>query len=78
MNATPEQKKGQTLFMTGLGLVMGGCVFGGGLAMVFYFLNLRPAAIVAGLLGGAMVIAGIWLQMSGARLLRTNQGSKSS
>lgn len=83
MTTTPEQKpetlkKGQTLFMTGLGLVMGGCVFGGGLAVVFHFLSLRPAAIVAGLLAAVAVLIGVWLQVSGARLLRNNQESKRS
>ena len=75
MTPTPEisaaQKKGQKLFMTGMALVMGGLIFGGGLAMVFYFLNIRPAAMAAGLLGVALAGAGIWLQVSGARLLRS-------
>ncbi len=71
MTATPEQKKGQTLFMTGMGLVMGGMIFGGGLAMVFYFLNVRIGAMVAIGLGVAAILAGIWLQAKGARLLRS-------
>jgi hypothetical protein len=75
MNASPEtatgqQKKGQRLFMTGMGLVMFGCIFGGGLAIVFYFLGLRPAAIVAGLIAAAAIIVGVWLQVSGAKLLK--------
>ena len=37
-------KKGQRQFMTGLALVMFGMIFGGGLAMVFYFLNQRTGA----------------------------------
>ena len=77
MTPTPEisaaQKKGQKLFMTGMALVMGGLIFGGGLAMVFYFLNIRPAAMAAGLFGAALAVAGIWLQVSGARLLRSKQ-----
>ena len=68
---TPAQKKGQSLFMTGMGLVMGGLVFGGGLAMVFYFLSIRPAAMAAGLIGGVLATAGVWLQIAGARLLRS-------
>lgn len=75
MTPTPEisavQKKGQKLFMIGMALVMGGLIFGGGLAMVFYFLNIRPAAMAAGLFGVALAGAGIWLQVSGARLLRS-------
>ena len=75
MTPTPElstaHKKGQKLFMTGMALVMGGLIFGGGLAMVFYFLNIRPAAMAAGLFGVALAGAGIWLQVSGARLLRS-------
>jgi hypothetical protein len=71
MTATPEQLKGQKLFMTGLGLVMGGLIFGGGLAMVFYFLGIRPAAIASGLIGASMALLGIWLQISGAKLLRS-------
>lgn len=75
MTPTPEisaaQKKGQKRFMTGMALVMGGLIFGGGMAMVFYFLNIRPAAMAAGLFGVALAGAGIWLQVSGARLLRS-------
>ena len=59
--ATPDAdrlKRGQRQFMTGLALVMGGMVFGGGLAMVFYFLGQRPGAIVSAVIGvGAIVIA---------------------
>lgn len=68
---TPSQRKGQSLFMTGMGLVMGGLVFGGGLAMVFYFLSIRPAAMAAGLIGVVLAGAGVWLQVAGARLLRS-------
>jgi hypothetical protein len=75
MTPTPElsaaQKKGQKLFMTGMALVMGGMIFGGGLAMVFYFLGQRPAAMAAGLLGAGAAVVGVWLQISGARLLRS-------
>lgn len=75
MTPTPElsaaHKRGQKLFMTGMALVMGGLIFGGGLAMVFYFLGIRPAAMAAGLFGVALAGAGIWLQVSGARLLRS-------
>jgi hypothetical protein len=75
MTPTPElsaaQKKGQKLFMTGMALVMGGLIFGGGLAMVFYFLGIRSAAMAAGLFGALLAVAGVWLQISGARLLRS-------
>ncbi len=75
MTPTPElslaQKKGQKLFMTGIALVMGGLTFGGGLAMVFYFLSIRPAAMAAGLFGAVLAVVGVWLQISGARLLRS-------
>jgi hypothetical protein len=74
MTPTPEltadQRRGQTLFMTGMGLVMGGLIFGGGLAMVFYFLGVRMGAIASILIGLLAIVAGIWLQASGARLLR--------
>ena len=77
MTPTPElsaaQKKGQKLFMIGMALVMGGMIFGGGLAMVFYFLGQRPAAMAAGLLGAGFAMAGVWLQISGAKLLRSKQ-----
>jgi len=65
------QKKGQTLFMTGMGLVMGGLIFGGGLAMVFYFLSIRMGAYVSILIGVVAILVGIWLQMRGAKLLRS-------
>lgn len=57
--------------MTGMALVMGGLIFGGGVAMVFYFLGIRPAAMAAGLIGALLAFAGVWLQIAGARLLRT-------
>lgn len=66
-----NQKKGQKLFMTGMGLVMGGLIFGGGLAMVFYFLNVRMGAMVAIGMGVVAILAGIWLQAKGAKLLRS-------
>lgn len=72
---TPEisaaQKEGQKLFMTGMGLVMGGLILGGGLAMVFYFLSIRMGAIVSILIGVVAILAGIWLQAKGAKLLRS-------
>jgi hypothetical protein len=64
-------KKGQRWFMTGLALVMFGLIFGGGLAMVFYFLNQRPAAIVCMLIGAAVMGAGIAFQVAGGKLLRS-------
>lgn len=57
--------------MTGLALVMFGMVFGGGLAMVFYFLNQRTGAIVCAVIGIAVMGAGIFLQASGAKILRS-------
>lgn len=75
MTPTPDlsevQKKGQKLFMTGAGLVMGGLIMGGGLAMVFYFLSIRMGAIVSILFGVVAIVIGIWLQMRGAKLLQT-------
>jgi len=56
--------------MTGLALVMFGLIFGGGLAMVFYFLNQRPGAIVCVAIGAAVVGVGVVLQVAGGRLLR--------
>ena len=77
MTPTPEisaaQKKGQKLFMTGMALVMGGLIFGCGLALVVCFLHFRPAAVAAGGFGVVLAGAGIWLQVSGARLLRSKQ-----
>ena len=75
MTPTPDlseaQKKGQKLFMTGMGLVMGGLICGGGLAMVFYFLNVRMGSYVSISIGVVAILAGIWLQMRGAKLLRS-------
>ena len=64
-------KKGQRQFMTGLALVMFGLIFGGGLTMVFYFLNQRSGAIVCAIIGAGVMGAGIYLQAMGARLLRS-------
>ncbi|MEQ1781921.1 MAG: hypothetical protein ABMA14_11220 [Hyphomonadaceae bacterium] len=63
-------KKGQTRFMTGLAMVMLGMVFGGGLAMVFYFLGQRTGAIICAAAGVVVIGAGIYLQTSGTKLLR--------
>ena len=80
MTPTPDlseaQKKGQKLFMTGMGLVMGGLIFGGGLAMVFYFLNVRMGSYVSISIGVVAILAGIWLQMRGAKLLRSKPSVK--
>jgi Kef-type K+ transport system membrane component KefB len=64
-------KKGQRWFMTGLALVMFGLIFGGGLAMVFYFLNLRPGAMISVAAGAALVGVGIVFQVAGGRILRS-------
>lgn len=64
-------KRGQTRFMTGLAMVMLGMVFGGGLAMVFYFLGQRTGAIICAAAGVAVMGAGIYMQASGAKLLRS-------
>jgi len=72
--ATPDAdrlKRGQRQFMTGLALVMGGIVFGGGLAMVFYFLGQRPGAIVSAVMGVAAILLGIIMQASAAKILRS-------
>ena len=80
MTPTPDlseaQKKGQKLFMTGMGLVMGGLIFGGGLAMVFYFLNVRMGSYVSISIGVVAILAGIWLQMRGAKLLMSKTPMK--
>jgi hypothetical protein len=64
-------KRGQTRFMTGLAMVMFGMVFGGGLAIVFYFLGQRTGAIVCASAGVAVMGAGIFMQASAAKLLRS-------
>ncbi len=72
--ATPDAdrlKRGQRQFMTGLALVMGGMVFGGGLAMLLYFLGQRPGAIVSAVIGVGAILLGILMQASAARILRS-------
>jgi hypothetical protein len=72
--ATPDAdrlKRGQRQFMTGLALVMAGLVFGGGLAMVFYFLGQRPGAIVSAVIGVGAILLGILMQAAAAKLLRS-------
>jgi hypothetical protein len=64
-------KKGQRQFMTGLAMVMLAMVFGGGLAIVFYFLNQRPAAIACAVIGAAVMGAGVYMQAAAAKLLRS-------
>lgn len=64
-------KKGQRQFMIGAGLVMFGLIFGGGLAMVFYFLNVRPGAIASVAVGGVAIVVGIVMQSRGAKLVRS-------
>jgi uncharacterized membrane protein len=64
-------RKGQRWFMTGLALVMFGLIFGGGLAMVFYFLNQRLGAMICVAIGAAVVGVGIVLQIAGGKILRS-------
>lgn len=66
-----RMKKGQRQFMIGAGLVIGGMIFGSGLAMVFYFLNMRLQGMFAGLLGAAVVLVGIVIQAQAAKLLKS-------
>ena len=66
-------KKGQRKFMLGAGLVMFGMIFGGGLAMVFYFMGQRTPGMFAGLAGAAVVLAGIFIQGAGARAVKDSQ-----
>ncbi len=63
-------KKGQRQFMIGAGLVMFGMIFGGGLAMVFYFLGQRTPGMFAGIAGAAVVLVGIFIQGAGARAIK--------
>lgn len=63
-------RKGQRQFMIGAGLVMFGMIFGGGLAMVFYFIGQKPGAIAAIAAGGVAILAGIVIQARGARMIR--------
>lgn len=64
-------KKGQRQFMTGAALVMFGLIFGGGLAMLFYFLGQKPGAIVAIAAGGVSILVGIVFQSRGARVIKS-------
>ena len=57
--------------MIGVALVLGGLIFGRGLAMVFYFLNQRTGAIACAMLGALAVISGMGLQGAAAKLLRS-------
>ena len=66
-------KKGQRQFLIGAGLVMFGMIFGGGLAMVFYFMDLRLHGMIVGLLGAAVVLGGIFIQGAGARAVKDSQ-----
>jgi hypothetical protein len=63
-------RKGQRQFMIGAGLVMFGMIFGGGLAMVFYFLGQRTPGMFVGLAGAAVVLVGIFIQNAGARAVK--------
>ncbi len=76
-NAADEQterfRKGQRQFMIGAGLVMFGMIFGGGLAMVFYFLNQRTAGMFVGMAGAAVVLVGIFVQGAGARQIKSGK-----
>jgi hypothetical protein len=64
-------RKGQRQFMIGAGLVMSGMIFGGGLAMVFYFLGQRTPGMFAGLAGAAVVLVGIFIQGAGAKQIKS-------
>jgi hypothetical protein len=64
-------RKGQRQFMIGAGLVMFGMIFGGGLAMVFYFLGQRTPGMFAGLAGAAVVLVGIFIQGAGAKQIKS-------
>jgi hypothetical protein len=64
-------RKGQRQFMIGAGLVMFGMIFGGGLAMVFYFLGQRTPGMFAGLAGAAVVLIGIFIQGAGAKQIKS-------
>jgi len=66
-------RKAQRQFLLGVGLVMFGMIFGGGLAMVFYFLNLRLHGVIAGLCGAAFVLGGMFIQAAGAQAVRDSK-----
>jgi hypothetical protein len=66
-----RMEKGRRKFMLGAGLVMFGMIFGGGLAMVFYFLNIRTGAMVSIGAGLIAICFGIWFQAQGAKLIRS-------
>lgn len=66
-------KKGQRQFMIGAALVMFGMIFGGGLAMVFYFLGQRTPGMFAGLAGAAVVLVGMFIQGAGAKMIKSTK-----
>lgn len=68
-----RMEQGRRKFMLGAGLTMFGMIFGGGLAMVFYFLNIRVGAMVAIGLGLLAICLGIWFQAQGAKLIRSKR-----
>ena len=65
-----RMEKGRRKFMLGAGLTMFGMIFGGGLAMVFYFLNIRLGAMVSIGAGLIAICIGIWFQAQGTKLIR--------
>jgi hypothetical protein len=67
---TEQFRKGQRQFMIGAALVMFGMIFGGGLAMVCYFMNLRTVGMFVGVGGAAVVLVGIFIQGAGARVIK--------
>jgi hypothetical protein len=64
--------------MTGVALVMGGCVFGGVTAIALHLMGQRTPAIIMAVVAAVVVVAGITVQASGVRRLKAAQTPDSS
>lgn len=69
-----DQTRGRQQVMLGVGLVMGACVIGGLTAIVLAVIGLRTPGMIVGVCAGAVIVAGIAIQMKGVRLLKAGAG----
>lgn len=66
-------RKAQGLAMAGIAMVMLGCTFGGGIAVVLHLVGARTPAGIVAIVSGVIVLAGVVMQTIGFRRLRAKK-----
>jgi len=71
--ASEADRKAQGLAMAGVAMVMLGCTFGGGVAVVLNLIGQKTAAGAVAIVAGIIVLAGVIMQSIGFKRLKASK-----